>query len=301
MAKYDKKPPVTMDPANVFNIDMAEFFKTGKTERVSDSSWIAGNVLYAEEPYQGDKLALGMKSGKFMVVNGDDVGDSEDERDSLQAGGDNDITTSFECLGHASINLEKMKVIDITKDVSGGSRPGQKDFDNFEKNIPQGATYSEYRGGDDDEEIREKTYHRAGSMLVRHEGVSYICGQDEDSYFVSKLKTNPRNVEDAFKALKPRRLVDWEKKTGKQAQRQGEWFFIPAPDLTATRMRRHSLPVNQTGGHKHMVERYEESDGRHYCMGEVEHDDHATLELGSKLHEALQNTALDSWSQEGVD
>ncbi len=303
MAKSKKKDK------EVYNFDMLEYFKTGEKQKKEDDPWVEGGILYVNEGYGSDAkpLALAIKSGEYMMINGDDVGEGEGERDDLQTSGDYEITTSFECLGHAKLDLAQIKVVDMTQDESdniyrekeGAKTAAIKKFKDFEKSIPQGATYTEYK--DDDGSIREKSYHRAGSMLMKCQGASYICGQDEDSYFVSKLKTNPKNVTDAFKSLKPRRLNDWEKKTGKVAVRQGEWFFIPLEDVTATKMRRHSLPVNQTGGHKHMVEKYEESEGRYYCMGEVNHDDHATLELGTVLHEAVQNTALDSWSQEGVD
>lgn len=304
MAKRKKKVE------EVYNFDMLTYFKTGAKEQKQDEPWIEGGILYVNEGYGSGqrKLALAIRSGEYTMINGDDVGEGEGERDDLQTSGDHEITTSFACLGHAKLDLAQIKVIDMTQDQSdnvyrekeGAKNAAVKKFRDFEKSIPQGATYSECK--DDDGSIREKSYHRAGSMLMKHKSVSYICGQDEDTYFVSKLKTNPRNVTDAFKALKPRRLNEWEKKTGKVAVRQGEWFFIPAEGLTATKMRRHSLPVNQTGGHKHMVEKYEESEGRYYCMGEVEHEDHATLELEKGvLHEAIQNTALDSWSQEGVD
>ncbi len=299
MAKSKKKVE------EICNFDMLEFYKTGEKNKKQDEPWIEGGILYVTDGYgkEAKKLALAIKSGVYMMINGDDVGEGEGERDDLQTSGKHEITTSFLCLDHAKLDLAQIKVIDMTQDTSDNAYAtgkNEKRFRDFEKNIPQGASYYEYK--DDDGKIREKSYHRAGSMLMKCEGASYICGQDEDTYFVSKLKTNPKNVTDAFKSLKPRRLNDWEKKTGKIAVRQGEWFFIPLEGVTATKMRRHSLPVNQTGGHKHMVEKYEESEGRHYCMGDVNHDEHATLELEKDvLYEAVQNTALDSWSQEGVD
>lgn len=68
----------------------------------------------------------------------------------------------------------------------------------------------------------------------------FLCGHDERHWFVSGVKAI--NVADAFKSLKPEAVQAHEKAVGvKRAKknkhhneawtRQGEWFFIPAPDF----------------------------------------------------------------------
>ena len=106
----------------------------------------------------------------------------------------------------------------------------------------------------------------------------------------------------AFKSLKPKRVIDYEKQSGKLAARQGEWFFIPVPDMEATAMKKEkALPLQTKRGNKHIVDFYERSKDRHYCKGIVCHDEHDAVILGDALHEAIQNTALGSWSVQGVD
>ncbi len=278
---------------SIFNIDLTEFFGTGKRVKVGEMC-IEENVLYY------DAQILAVKSNNFLVINGDELDtEMEEERDALHNSGKKTITTSFECLENAKVKLEEMKVINVTQDLDEEATTRSKKFKDFEKSVPQGATYSEdvWEG-----KIQRKEYHRAGSMLIQYKGVRYICGMDEESYFVSKLQTSPQNVESAFKSLKPKRVVKYEKESGKVALRQGEWFFIPRSDLEADNMiGDYALPLQTKGENKHIVEEYEESDGRHYCKGDVEHGEHDTLYLDDVLHEAVQSTALDSWSVQGVD
>ncbi len=287
----------------IFKFDLAKFFRTGEKES-EDGAFIEGDTLYVwEDTDEKHKLTIGVKRGKFILINGDELRDDEAEelRDALQYGGKEEITTSFICLENAGIELGEIKVVKLTQDLSKYSTRGKEGFKDFEKNVPQGATYTAHRHGDENR-IQEKSYHRAGSMLFRYKDNSYICGMDGDSYFVSKLKTHPKSISAAFKSLKPRRVVAYEKKSGKQASRQGEWFFIPVLDMEATKMKEDvALPLQEGVGNPHTVDRYEESKGRHYCKGDITHDEHSTMRLGEVLHEALQSTALNSWSVQGVD
>lgn len=291
---------------SIYNFDIIKFFRTGKKERTDNSLYyIDENILYVDRDFYEHKLKkrvpIGIKSGDFIVVNGDEIEEeAEEARDNLQEGGDKEITTSFTCLENAGIKLEDIKVIQTTKDLRGGAMRRGKKFKDFEKTVPQGATYHEGRYGSAKSQIEEKWYHRAGSMLITYKGTSYICGMDEESYFVSKLKTSPKNVDTAFKSLKPKKVIDYEKQSGKLAPRQGEWFFVPMPNMEATAMKQQALPLQTKGGNEHVVESYEKSKGRHYCMNSITHSEHETLRLDG-LHEAIQNTASGSWSVQGVD
>lgn len=288
----------------IFNINILEFFNSGKKVRAEDSSlFVREGVLYSdrdEYDREVDEVAIGVKSNGYTMINGDDVDHGEETRDELQYGHDKEITTSFSCLKSAGLDLNSIKVIQVTKDLSSTAYPKGKNFKGFEKNIPQGATYSE--GLNEKEEITYKSYHRAGSMLIESEGVRYICGMDGGNYFVSQLKTKPKNVDGAFKSLKPKRVLAYEKESGKQALRQGEWFFILVAMEASAMEEDVALPLQADGGNEHTVDLYEESKGRHYCKGDVFHEEHNTLHLGlNVLHEAIQNTASGSWSVEGVD
>lgn len=280
----------------IFNFNIVEFFKSGEKAAEGDPAmYIDENVLYVED------TPIGIKRGKYMVVNGDEIGSAEEARDELQQGIDKEITTSFNCLENVGIDLSKMEVIHSTQDLSKRVNRNNEDFKNFEKNVPQGATYRETRSGERNL-ITEKYYHRAGSMLIKYADTSYICGMDDDSYFVSKLRTNPRTVEAAFRSLKPKRVFNYEEESGKIAPRQGEWFFIPMPDMEADSMESNAtLPLEDGEGNTHVAEHYEKSGDRHFVKGDIDHDEHNTMHLGAVLHEAVQSTALGSWSERGVD
>ena len=79
-----------------------------------------------------------------------------------------------------------------------------------------------------------------GEIVGRAEVEKYLCGHDERHWFVSAVQA--KNVKDAFDVLKPQDVHAHEKRIGvKRAHknkhhngaftRQGEWFFVPAPDF----------------------------------------------------------------------
>jgi hypothetical protein len=55
------------------------------------------------------------------------------------------------------------------------------------------------------------------------------------------------------------------------------------------------------GGNKHICERYALVDDKNYVSGKVTHVDHLDERLGKVIHEAIMNTQLGSWSEQGVD
>jgi hypothetical protein len=59
--------------------------------------------------------------------------------------------------------------------------------------------------------------------VLRYGGYDYLCGFDEGSYFVSKLPLQVNSVEGAFLVLMPKAVM------GQEFLRQGEWFFVQAP------------------------------------------------------------------------
>jgi hypothetical protein len=317
--KVVKKLAVKKSPLRIENMDLVKYFKTGEKEFSEDLVYIEGNVLscITNFPTPGDSTAAAIKVDGYIIINGDgdvidNAGDFDDVVDQLQDYGSMEITTSFVCLKNAGIDLNKIKVMEITNDLD--VTYGEKGFDKFESTVPQGATYKEYPDsnynlteGDDGyceseaTKILEKRYHRAGCMLIRAEKHSYICGMDEESYFVTKLSKNVTTIEKAFRGLKPKAVQQWEKKNGILAIRQGEWFFLPTELVKVKGMRRKGLPLWKSGGNKHMAERYAVEDGRNYVKGRVHHVDHEPTYLGDIIHEAIMNTQLGSWSEQGVD
>jgi hypothetical protein len=78
----------------------------------------------------------------------------------------------------------------------------------------------------------------------RREVSKFLCGHDERHWFVAAVpeSAGAKNVRDAMEALKPDLVKVSLKRAGVKAKhhnkrhnkgfvRQGEWFFIPAPDL----------------------------------------------------------------------
>ena len=124
---------------------------------------------------------------------------------------------------------------------------------------------------------------------------------DDESYFVTKLSKNTTTIDKAFQSLKPKEVQQWEKKNNAQARRQGEWFFLPTELVKVKGMKRKGLPLWKDGGNKHMADGYAVQDDRNYVKGDVTHTDHETEYLGDVIHEAIMNTALGSWSEQGVD
>lgn len=315
--KVVKKKVVVKAPVRIENIDLVMYFKTGEKKFCDDFVYIEGNILQVitNEPIHGDSTPAAIKVGGYTIINGDDVldhvGDFEDVVDQLQDFGDKEITTSFLCLQNAGIDLNKIKVMGITKDLDVGIKYGEAGFEEFESTVPQGASYKEYpdysqdmseeKGGEKINKVLEKRYHRAGCMLIREGKFSYICGMDEETYFVTKLSKNATTINKAFESLKPKAVQQWEKKNGTQAIRQGEWFFLPTELTKVKGMRRKGLPLWKSGGNKHMVDKYVVESGVNYVKGNVTHTDHEPTHLGDVIHEAIMNTQLGSWSEQGVD
>lgn len=306
-----KKKVVKKAPERIQNIDLVKYFKTGEEELIGDNVFIEGNTLKCITRNKNStsidySTPVAIKIDEYTIINGDNISDSigdfyeavEDMQDSWDS---KQITTSFVCLENAGINIQKMKVLEITEDMDVISEFGEKDFDDFEFHVPQGATYREYRNFDKCNKITEKRYHRAGCMLIRSGKHSYLCGMDEESYFVTKLLKNSTTIEKAFKSLKPKAVQQWEEKNKTKAKRQGEWFFLPTTLEKVKGMRRKGLPLWKDGGNKHIADYYAIQDGRHYVKGNINHVDHKTIHFDNTIHEAHRNTALGSWSEQGVD
>jgi hypothetical protein len=76
----------------------------------------------------------------------------------------------------------------------------------------------------------------------------YLCGHDERDWFVAAVPGRPSNIVQAMEALKPAaareaqnrkgvRKKNRNKRKNKGFIRQGEWFFLPAPDLKPDKIR----------------------------------------------------------------
>ncbi|MGQ0734255.1 MAG: hypothetical protein ACT4QD_11430 [Acidobacteriota bacterium] len=156
---------------------------------------------------------------------------------------------------------------------------------------------------------------RIGDRYEYQLGQKFLCGRDGRHWFVATVREDyileimqgelirmspaVHTVAEARASLKPRRVIEYEDawRRGRfrgrpgagRVRRQGEWFFIPRPDLlirrrTASRRGR----LARSRGRPHVVD-YLAGDARNlsqrpwhtvYVAGAVRHPDHRTLHLG---------------------
>ncbi len=106
-----------------------------------------------------------------------------------------------------------------------------------------------------------------GEKPSRPEKRKFLCGHDERHWFVAGVPERVTSVREAKEALKPALVRATEERLGVRARdrrrrrnaasvRQGEWFFVPAPELVPDErfVLRHE-PISRGRGKPHMVER----------------------------------------------
>jgi hypothetical protein len=92
----------------------------------------------------------------------------------------------------------------------------------------------------------------------------YLCGRDERGLFAAAVPGAVSSVAGAMEALKPDTVVQSQegltikkrnKRRNRAFRRQGEWFFVPAPDLDpAAGLIRYNEPVRRGRSRAHIVE-----------------------------------------------
>jgi len=183
-------------------------------------------------------------------------------------------------------------------------------------------------------------------LMVEQDGRKdkLLCGLDERGWFAAAVpnKRGVTTVAKAMEALKPGIVVESQRKTGVKAKnrhkrnnkgftRQGEWFFVPVPNVTPNEVfkkepisrgagskphtveelfRRGGEPVMVYAGTILTVAQYERRkadgmiskyaawrpmvrDAEVYCRGRVSHADHKTITLDG-WHRCLMNTEAEA-------
>lgn len=176
---------------------------------------------------------------------------------------------------------------------------------------------------------RKEPNVKGGGHTVINE--KWLCGHDERDWFVGAIKGGVKNIWEAKQSLKPKEVLvaeallkgkNKQKRKNKARLRQGEWFFLPKPDLVVADYLIHKdEPISRGAGSKpHIVEEvyrsggtnvwvkggnifsqseYESSANKHlftqrvadatvYGRGYVKHKDHATIYLDG-WHQILMN------------
>ena len=224
------------------------------------------------------------------------------------------ITVSFLCLGRfvgdakplelvAMLHGGKIKVLDFTKDETRAVSAADKKKREAKKPVfppENGFTYL----------IISDVWHRAATVLLRYGRMRILLGQDDGTYFGCELKGAPNTVKEAFKSLIPEHI-----RKVKGVKRQGEWFVVPVakknvPAVTecaAMTKNGIDLPVDDEDSARHTVSSTDiriRKDGRIYATKvHLRHDagNHPNIEMPEGWYTFDRNTAVRSFSQEGVD
>ena len=113
------------------------------------------------------------------------------------------------------------------------------------------------------------------------EKAKFLCGHDERDWFVAAVPENRpvSSVQTAKQALKPKEVIAAEDKVGvkpgkrqkrknEARKRQGEWFFIPAPNAEINeKLILKNEPLRRGGGKPHMAEFLVRSGGETVYVG----------------------------------
>ncbi len=180
------------------------------------------------------------------------------------------VRSKFEAMGaRAVVSVDDLgrsgprgldRDVDYTIDVNEGHKRGET-FEVFV--APEAAADVEITVPNIDKKARHML------LAVRSRGVysQYLCGHDERHWFVAALPHNVGSVAQAMAALMPAeaaasqlshrvRRKNRNKRRNRGFIRQGEWFFIPSPELDG----REDLlvlgdePLRRGGGKPHMAQ-----------------------------------------------
>jgi hypothetical protein len=187
-------------------------------------------------------------------------------------------------------------------------------------------------------DVRRDDRHLLLMTESQGEKSKFLCGHDERHWFVAAIPETARGVvgvRQAKDALQPRQVQEASKRVRKKARhrrrngafvRQGEWFFVPEPDLVVDEnMIFRNEPLSRGRGTSHILEYAYRTGGRSiyvsrngetvsadawaemsaierrrfptarimdpnlYAKGRVSHPDHATITLDT-WHRVLMNT-----------
>ncbi len=130
----------------------------------------------------------------------------------------------------------------------------------------------------------------------------FLCGHDEQHWFVAAVPFGRRteSVRGAMEALKPEIVRREQKRKGVAHRRhrrrteayirQGEWFFLPRPQMHVdVSLVQANGRLARKGGKPHRVEwLYEMDETLKFARGRVSHPDHSTLQL-DVWHRVVQN------------
>lgn len=127
--------------------------------------------------------------------------------------------------------------------------------------------------GVDVEVIDLRPENRHLLLMVRNTGVGprdekprFLCGHDEREWFAAAVPRRPSTVRDAMEALKPQAVRTSQARAGVKycdrlrrrnagSVRQGEWFFVPMPEIEIDdKLVLRDEPLQRGSGKPHRAE-----------------------------------------------
>jgi hypothetical protein len=160
------------------------------------------------------------------------------------------------------------------------------------------------------------SWHKSASFLLydNAKDVTVLLGIDEGSYFGCQLADNPTTLDQAYISLIPpdlRKRNDWV--------RQGEWFVVPIEEKKVpsienciTTFSKLHLPRSSVDSNVHEITCTDEStdapqgfidkNGNIFARYfDLDHPEHSTISIRTHWCTFIRNTAVVSYSEEGVD
>jgi hypothetical protein len=161
--------------------------------------------------------------------------------------------------------------------------------------------------------IAKDYWHKPASVLFGYGSKSILLGIDDDQYFGVLLPETVYSIEHAYECLIPEYIRDMD------FHRQGEWFFVKTDDpkdyikekisdscyiLRGRNDKITSNPHKVSFSRAYLVEDTLNINGGNpipvFRTPSVSHPQHVSLNLKG-WYFALENTSLQSYSEEGVD
>lgn len=263
-----------------------------------------------------------LANDNLVLLNGDDGGAYIDA-DDYSTDDFNLITISFRCLARFLGRKEEPSQGDI---IDALNNTEVLDFHD-EKRV---SSPNNKKPGPGFVYIGASTWHRSANVLLLlslSSGPKYIVmGVDEDQYFGCELASPVFTIEEAYTSLMPAHI----RKTPKEnINRQGEWFFIKLDGKVEDYEGVKKFTVrndwedniihyylrgrnDNESSNTHVVKcdaLYEFADSLNINSGKpiplfvnasISHNQHAELYLRGHWW-AIENTAVQSYSEEGVD
>ncbi|NUP13359.1 MAG: hypothetical protein HOW73_45555 [Polyangiaceae bacterium] len=153
--------------------------------------------------------------------------------------------------------------------------------------------------------VGETKTSRTIEQFTEPEKRHFLCGMDEQHYFIAQLPYGVSSVHGARDALRAPEVPPSLHVRGSQIIRQGEWFFMPASarDRAAIEVALRARKVQRDigiaqaarlnrAGRPHVADEVvvttEGSEVRIYVRGDVRHPDHRTVTL-REFHRTVPN------------